>query len=381
MKINVTSFGYFGYFLAKEMNSLNCLGTLYTNLPNNRTKEISKENKRFNSISTLPLVLNKMNFNILAKYTYIPCVELFESWVADNMTSCDIFHSFSGFGLQSHKVAKKNYGALTIVERGSSHISFQNEILKNEYSLWGIKYKDIDPRIINKEINEYDFCHKIIVQSSFAEKTFIEKGISKSKIITLPLGVNLDLFQKVQKIDNKFRVLSMGTLSIRKGSIYLLKALKILNNPNIEFMFNGKISSELNHLIRPFLDIINNVGTRPFSELYKIYSQASIFILPTIEDGFGNVIVEAMACGIPVIATTNCGAADIITDGVDGFIIPIRDINAIVEKILFLYENPLVLEEMSLAALKKAQTTLSTSSHGTRALLEFNESLKNYHLN
>ena len=88
-----------------------------------------------------------------------------------------------------------------------------------------------------------------------------------------------------------------------------------------------------------------------------------------------------MACGIPVIATTNCGAADIITDGVDGFIIPIRDINAIVEKILFLYENPLVLEEMSLAALKKAQTTLSTSSHGTRALLEFNESLKNYHLN
>ena len=253
--------------------------------------------------------------------------------------------------------------------------------MKNEYSLWGIKYKDIDPRIINKEINEYDFCHKIIVQSSFAENTFIEKGISKSKIITLPLGVNLDLFQKVQKIDNKFRVLSMGTLSIRKGSIYLLKALKILNNPNIEFMFNGKISSELNHLIRPFLDIINNVGTRPFSELYKIYSQASIFILPTIEDGFGNVIVEAMACGIPVIATTNCGAADIITDGVDGFIIPIRDINAIVEKILFLYENPLVLEEMSLAALKKAQTTLSTSSHGTRALLEFNESLKNYHLN
>ena len=132
-------------------------------------------------------------------------------------------------------------------------------------------------------------------------------------------------------------------------------------------MFNGKIDPEIRDLIFPYLGLINNVGTRPFSELYKIYSQASVFVLPTIEDGFGNVIVEAMACGVPVIATTNCGAADIITDGVDGFIIPIRDIRALRDKIIFLYENPEIREQI------KAKTILSIDSHGDRALNEFNQ--------
>ena len=95
--------------------------------------------------------------------------------------------------------------------------------------------------------------------------------------------------------------------------------------------------------------------------------------MPTIEDGFGNVIVEAMACGVPVIATTNCGAADIITDGVDGFIIPIRDIRALRDKIIFLYENPEIREQMAVAALIKAKTILSIDSHGDRALNEFNQ--------
>ena len=73
-----------------------------------------------------------------SKNSYIGCVKIFDEWVAKKMTECDIFHSFSGFGLKSHMSARERYGAMTIVERGSSHIAFQNNILREEYQYWGI---------------------------------------------------------------------------------------------------------------------------------------------------------------------------------------------------------------------------------------------------
>ena len=376
MIVNITSFGYFGFFLAKEMYKLNSLGKFYTNLPRVKTKMIPSRFIKYEPISSLPFLLEKIKFKKLSKNSYIGCVKIFDEWVAKKMTECDIFHSFSGFGLKSHMSARERYGAMTIVERGSSHIAFQNNILREEYQYWGIKYEELHPLIIEKEISEYQYCDNIIVQSSFAERTFIQQGVSKDKIIKLPLGVNLELFHKISKIDNKFRVLAMGTLSIRKGSLYLLEAIKNLNLPNIEFVFNGKISGEIDKLILPYLDLINQMGMRPFSELYKIYSNASVLVLPTIEDGFGNVIVEAMACGIPVIATTNCGASDVILDGVDGFIVPIRDTFAIQQKILFLYENPLICQEMGRAAMEKAKVLLSVNNHGDRAIEAFQKKLE-----
>ena len=371
MKINVGSFGYFGYFLAKEMSNLNQLGNLFTNLPPYKTKEILSKKYHYNPTSSFPYIFNRMGMSKLSELSLWPSINLFDKWMASNMTDCDIFHCFSSFGLAAHKSARENFGAITVVERGSTHICFQNEILKNEYEKWGVAYKGIDSRVIKKEIQEYDYCNNIIVQSEFAKKTFTDLGIADSKLIVLPLGVNLDLFRPEQKYDDIFRVLAVGTLSLRKGSLYLLQALRGINLPNLEFVFNGKISTEIRELILPYSDIIRNVGTRPFNELYKLYSQASVFVLPTIEDGFGNVIIEAMACGIPVIATTNCGASEVIEDGVDGFIVPIRDPKAIREKIVFLYENPIIRESMGRAALEKARATLSVDSHGLRALRQF----------
>ena len=379
MIVNIASYAKFGLFLAKEMYQLNKLGLLYTNLPNSMTKDIPTSHKKFFPLSTLTHIFNRFNLNFLSSKSRWISIQSFDHSVANNMTHCDIFHCFSSFGLKSHKIAKSRFGSKCIVERGSSHIEFQNEILKEEYKSLNIKYPGIDKRIIDKELEEYNFCDRIIVQSSFAKSTFIKKGFTDDKIITLPLGVNLNVFKKANKLDQKFRVLAVGTLSVRKGSIYLLKAIYKIHHihklKNFEFVFNGHIHDEILPIITNYRSLIDYVGTRPFDQLYKLYSQASVFVLPTIEDGFGNVIAEAMACGVPVIATTNCGSIDIISDGIDGFIVPIRDSNAILEKIIFLYENPDVREKMSIAALAKATMLLGTESHGNRALSKFQELL------
>jgi starch synthase len=75
-----------------------------------------------------------------------------------------------------------------------------------------------------------------------------------------------------------------------------------------------------------------------------------------------------MACGLPVIATTNTGAADLFTDGVEGFIVPIRDLRAIRDKILYLYENPEIRERMDQAAQQRARQMGGWGSCGQLAL-------------
>ena len=118
------------------------------------------------------------------------------------------------------------------------------------------------------------------------------------------------------------------------------------------------------------------IGAVPRAELRKHYSQASVLVLPSIQDGFGLVQAQAMACGVPVIATENTGAADLFTDGVEGFIVPIRDARAIREKILALYENPATREEMGEAALAQVRKIGGWDDYGARSAEYYREALE-----
>jgi starch synthase len=90
-------------------------------------------------------------------------------------------------------------------------------------------------------------------------------------------------------------------------------------------------------------------------------------VLPSIEEGLALVQAQAMACGVPVIATENTGAADLFTDGMEGFIVPIRDAGAIREKLLTLYENPTMREQMGEAALARVRKIGGWNDYGERA--------------
>jgi len=87
----------------------------------------------------------------------------------------------------------------------------------------------------------------------------------------------------------------------------------------------------------------------------RLYQEADIFVLPSVDDGFGMVVAEAMAAGLPVIVTENVGAADHIEDGVEGFVVPIRNPEALAAKIKFFYDNLDEVKKMSLASLKKSR--------------------------
>jgi glycosyltransferase involved in cell wall biosynthesis len=248
----------------------------------------------------------------------------------------------------------------------------QLEILKEEYK--NLKLKPVLPtkNIIETELKEYELADYICVPSEFARKSFLDLGFDKNKIVKIPYGVDLKNFRPVIKKNNlsiskkKFIIISTGSISVRKGSIYLLKAFKELNILNSELIFVGPIDDEVKKLLTKFASIenIKFYKKQPQGNLSAFYNKADVFVLFSLEEGLSMVQAQAMACGLPVICTYNTGGSEIVDNGVNGFILPIRDIDLLKKKILILYKDRVLLKKMKHNSYIKAQKFLSWDCYG-----------------
>ncbi|HEY6417646.1 MAG TPA: glycosyltransferase family 4 protein [Candidatus Binataceae bacterium] len=295
--------------------------------------------------------------------------------MSERLVPCDAFHCLSSFGLQSHRTARSRYGALTICDRGSTHIEYQDEILRDEYARFGLRFAGVDPRVMERELEEYALCDLIFVPSTQVLRTFVDQGVPREKLRLNPYGVDLAMFHREPKCDRAFRVLFVGTVTLRKGLPYLFEAMAGIRAPDIELCVIGVIEPEMRPIMAKYEGTFRYAGVLPRTELYKHYSQASVLVLPSIEEGLALVQAQAMACGVPVIATENTGAADIFTNGVEGFIVPIRDAAAIRERLLLLYENPARREQMGEAALARARELGGWDDYGRRATDYYRDAL------
>lgn len=282
----------------------------------------------------------------------------------------DIFIGLSSFCLQAIECAK-GYGQITIVDHGSLHQRTERRLLEEEGRLHSLSMEsDLAPEwIIEKEDLEFHAADRVMVLSWAAKRSLIEEGIGAEKIFVNPCGVELSQFTPPEKNeDGVFRIIYCGNISPRKGVHYLLQAFSELKLDNAELWLIGSMPSpSFERLIAKYKsDKVRFSGTFPQGELRRIYAKGSVFVLPSLADGFGMVIPQAMACGLPVIVTSNVGAADIVTEGVDGYVVPIRDVSALKEKIRILYEQPVVRQQMSLAASKKARNHLGWEAYGDR---------------
>jgi len=282
-------------------------------------------------------------------------------------------------GLRVARKAKK-FGAVTIAERGSSHILYQNKILQEEYEKYSVKIEPFmlpHPKVIKDDLRGYEEMDYISIPSSFVKRTFLEYGVSESKIIQVPYGVDLSAFKQIPKNDNVFRVVFAGGMALRKGVHYLLQAFSELNLPNSELLLIGSMNDEIKPFFKKYEGKYKWLGHIPQNELYKYYSQGSVFVIMSIEEGLAMVQPQAMACGLPVICTTNTGGEDIIREGRDGFIIPIRDVEKLKEKLLYLYENPEICYQMGQNAKQRVSGGFTWDDYGEKMVEKYKHILSN----
>ncbi|MBD1804152.1 glycosyltransferase family 4 protein [Microcoleus sp. FACHB-SPT15] len=207
---------------------------------------------------------------------------------------------------------------------------------------------------LERKEQEIQLADHIFVPSSFVQNSLLEAGAKPEKISIIPFGAPIDYFHPQPKPDKLFRTLFVGRVGPRKGVHYLLQAWQELSLLEAELLLVG-----INEFPVGWLDQytkgIRHISSVPHASLNRYYSSANVLVLPSLVEGLALVQLEAMACGIPLITTPNAGGSDIVTDGVEGFIIPVRDVEALKEKLEWCYTHPEELAQMGQAARHKAE--------------------------
>jgi glycosyltransferase involved in cell wall biosynthesis len=279
---------------------------------------------------------------------------LFDFWASRLLEATRVFHVWSGHGLCSLQHAK-SFGALTIVERASAHPSFQRDILCEEFARWGMKFRWLQ-RSFTRALEGIKLTDYVIVPSTFAKDSFTREGVSASRIMKIALGLDTAKFQPRMNHGSRetFRVSYVGQLSLQKGVMYLLEAWEKLRWTDAELWLVGRIESEIRALLKRYtLQRVRIFGYVP--NVKPIYQQSDVFVFPSLHDGFGLVVLEAMACGLPVITTHNTAGPDIITEGESGFVVPIRDVDTLAERMERLRSDERLRREMGKAARARAE--------------------------
>jgi glycosyltransferase involved in cell wall biosynthesis len=207
---------------------------------------------------------------------------------------------------------------------------------------------------LERKQQEIQLADRIFVPSSFVQNSLLEAGVKQETISVIPFGAPVDYFQPQPKKDKLFRALFVGRVGPRKGVHYLLQAWQELKLPEAELLLVG-INEFPEGWLEQYSDITRHIPSLPHALLNQYYTSANVLVIPSLVEGLALVQLEAMACGIPLITTPNAGGSDILTDSEEGFIIPIRNVEAIKEKLEWCYHHPLELAEMGRAARRKAE--------------------------
>ncbi|MCB0338290.1 MAG: glycosyltransferase family 4 protein [Bdellovibrionales bacterium] len=266
-------------------------------------------------------------------------------------------YAYEDAALNSFRAAKQN-GQVCFYDLPIAYYETAAAIAKHEAALFPeltsslLNNMDSKQKLERKRI-EAQLADYIVVASTFTCNSLISSGIPRNKISLIPYGISATDFSPAPTPPKTLNILFVGRVGPRKGVHYLLKSFNSLGIIDAKLKLIGT-----NEFPRGWLE--KNLGSAQYQptiahhSLIHEYQNASVLVLPSLIEGFGMVILEAMACGIPVIATPNTAATDIIDDGVDGFVIPIRNIDALKEKILWCYDNPDQLTQMGKLARLKA---------------------------
>lgn len=212
---------------------------------------------------------------------------------------------------------------------------------------------------------EWELANAVIVNSDWTKQALVKLGVDAQKIYIVPQAyepASIGAPVSRTRSGDALRVLWLGKVILRKGIQYLMEAARVLENEPVEFTVVGPIGIT-EEAVNSAPDNVTFKGQVLRHETSDYYRSADVFVLPTLSDGFAITQLEAMAHGLPVIATPNCGK--VVTPEEDGFIVPPRDSDALAEAVVKLADDRSMLANMARRAREKAQTfTLERFANG-----------------
>ena len=205
--------------------------------------------------------------------------------------------------------------------------------------------------------DEISFVDYHIVASEFSKKALEYEGVPSDNIFVVAYGIDENRFISEPRTyeNGKLNLIYVGEVNQRKGIYQICEAAKNLNNPNIEFNIIGAGYEAQKELLAPYEKYVTFHGQQYFEKLQAHLKHNHVFLFPSMGDGFGLVLLEAMAAGLPVIASYNSAGPDLVTEGVNGFLINACDEEALIDKIQWCMDNQDKLSVMGAKAIETAR--------------------------
>lgn len=278
-------------------------------------------------------------------------------WVSSKIKKLkpSVFIGSEKSSINSFLIANK-YGSILVLDLAGNHVN-EIESLRDDYPFYyqTTGTHSLFKKIKKIKISEYEIADKILVLSRFIKDNMIKNGVSSSKIHIVNIGFDPKQFLPKNSYSSAFsplRIIYCGIITKRKGIHLMAQVAKNLQNRAIEWVFIGTKDDAY--------DCIHNLQNCihiPYLEHEQLVLQlhaSDLFVFPSYSDSWGMAVVEAMACGLPVIVSENTGAKDAVTNDC-GFVIPIDDADALADKVLYFYNNSKEIERMGRNASKEAQ--------------------------
>ena len=271
----------------------------------------------------------------------------------------DVFLHYRTSGyFTTKRLHQEGSSTLCVMEEVNTHVDRCHELMKEEYEKLELgpyrgKFQDHDLRL-----RAYEEVDLILCPSSFVRRSFLEKGFPAERLLMVNFGFTHrptgNTRPAAAKDPGIFRMLYVGQLNFRKGLRYALEAFRRLQHPRKEFVIVGP-RTKVTGLENVSLPVgVTFAGVLKGTDLEKAYASATVFVLPTLEEGLSLVLGEAMVAALPVVTTTHSGGDDLIQNGIEGFVVAPAEPDQMLEALQKLADSPELCERMGRAALARS---------------------------
>lgn len=281
----------------------------------------------------------------------------FDHYVAAHLPAAELFQGVTGQCAFSLRAARAR-GMRTVADVVTAHVDEFHEQAARECAAFGVR-PPLSGATRQRMLDEYAGADLVRVMSERARRTFLDRGFPGDRIVAVAPHIDLAEFRVADFAAPKFRICFVGLIEPWKGFHHLIAAFNALRLPDSElFLWGGPGSRPVSNFLREAMArnpaiIIRPVEVRRIGYA-EVYAKASVFVHPSLTDGFGYTVLEAMASGLPVIVTDGAGAAELVRDGHNGYVVPGGQSGPIAERLEHLYHNPEVVRRMGEAARRTA---------------------------
>lgn len=272
-----------------------------------------------------------------------------DRWIARHLETCSFIHAMPGQALHTFRAARK-MGIRTVLNHATGPVRDWVRIMEPEYERIGMKLTDAAPydaAYFAREDEEYALADFHCAASTVVRDQLRSLGIAPEKIVVIPYGADTGprVFTRSESDapPREFRILFAGQIGIRKGLRTLLEALTLCGRPEWRVDFVGAKLPESAH---DFANYKGNVplefhGAKSQADLAAMMRASSVLVLPSLEEGFGLVVPQALNCGCPCIVSDRVGGKDLIRPGENGAISPAGDAAALAKELTHFAQHPL----------------------------------------